>query len=366
MFPPDRQTLPVNVLEKTSPAPVFSLGFPGADPVTSFTKDRPPGALPPPPHSAAPLARLPALRELRLPTHPREQSLSDAQPITGLRPGEVPPYLFLCGDPGRVDRIASRWSQPREVCAVREFRVVTGAWRGVALGAASTGVGAPGTAVLVEELAKLGCHTLLRIGNSGGLAPELELGDLVITTAAVRDDGTSRSYVTPEYPAAADWRAVAALAQAAEQSGARWHAGVTWSLDAFYVRNAVAGPGGTLESMSYGGYWTPQLEHKIRAMQAARVLNCEMEAGVLLTLAGLFGLRAGCICVVSDRTPWPGPSALDLDRNMDRCIDVAHEALHHLATATPKPGCGGGGTSPKAAAEPGRDGDPTTRGGGAP
>ena len=63
----------------------------------------------------------------------------------------------------------------------------------------------------------------------------------------------------------------------------------------------------------------------------ARVMNCEMEAGILLTLAGLFGVRAGAICVVSDRTPWPGPSALDLDRNMGDCIEVATRAMLALA-----------------------------------
>jgi uridine phosphorylase len=68
-------------------------------------------------------------------------------------------------------------------------------------------------------------------------------------------------------------------------------------------------------------------------MRMARVLNCEMESGVLLTLAGLFGVRAGCICVVSDRTPWQGPSALDLDRNMAACIEVASAALVRLARA---------------------------------
>ena len=297
--------------------------------------------------------------------------MSDAQPITGLRPGDVPAHLFLCGDPARVDRIAARWSPRRQICAVREFRVVTGSWRGLEVGAASTGIGAPGTAILVEELAKLGGHTLLRIGNSGGLAPELELGDLVITTAAVRDDGTSRSYVAPEYPAVADWRAVAALVEAAEAGGARWHTGITWSLDAFYVRNAIVGPGGALQSMSYGGYSSPDLERQIRAMQAARVLNCEMEAGVLLTLAGLFGLRAGCICVVSDRTPWPGPSALDLDRNMDHCIDVAHGALHRLATTAPRPGRGGSGppppkAAPEASSNPGRGGELEAPAGGTP
>jgi uridine phosphorylase len=259
--------------------------------------------------------------------------MSDAQPITGLRPGDVAPHVFLCGDPARVPRIASAWKEVREVCRVREYLVVTGSKDGVALTAASTGIGGPSTAVLLEELAKLGAHTFLRVGNSGGLSPRLALGDLVVTTGAVRDDGTTRSYVAPEYPAVADWRLVAALADAAAAQGARWHAGVTWSLDAFYARNAVLGPAGALQSMSFGGYWTPEHEARIRAMQAAGVLNCEMEAGTVLTLASLFGLRAACICVVSDRTPWPGPAAIDLDRNMAACIAVATEAMLRVARA---------------------------------
>ncbi len=261
--------------------------------------------------------------------------MSEAQPVTGLRPGEVAEHVFLCGDPARVERIAAGWEQRREVCAVREFRVVTGASAGLRVSAASTGVGAPGTALLVEELAKLGVRTLLRIGNSGGLAPDLELGDLVVTTGAVRDDGTTRSYVAPEYPAVADWRVVAALVDAARAQGVRWRAGVTWSLDAFYVRNAALGPDGGLRSMSHRGYWTAAHAERIREMQAAGVLNCEMEAGCLLTLAGLFGLRAGAVCVVSDRTPWPGPAELDLDRNMARCIEVAHAAMLRLAREDP-------------------------------
>ncbi|HTY16409.1 MAG TPA: nucleoside phosphorylase [Myxococcota bacterium] len=254
-----------------------------------------------------------------------------AQPVTGLRAGDVAEHAFLCGDPARVGRIAASWKGAREVCAVREFRAVTGEWRGLRLTAASTGVGAPGTALLVEELAKVGARTLIRVGNSGGLDPSLALGDLVVTTGAVRDDGTSTSYVRPEYPAVADWRAVDALCAAARAAGVRFRAGVTWSLDAFYARNAVLRADGSLGSMSYRGYWTAAHAERIREMQAAGVLNCEMEAGVLLTLAGLFGLRAGCLCVVSDRTPWPGPSALDLDRNMGAAIEVAHAAMERLA-----------------------------------
>jgi uridine phosphorylase len=162
--------------------------------------------------------------------------------------------------------------------------------------------------------------------------PALELGDLAITTGAVRDDGTSRSYVAPEYPAVASHELVGALVDAARAAGARHRTGITWSLDAFYARNAVAGPNDSMTSMSFEGYWPSHLETRIRDMQAARVLNCEMEAGITLTLAGLFDLRAGCICVVSDRTPWSGPTELDLDRNMAQCIEVATQAMLSLGT----------------------------------
>ena len=257
--------------------------------------------------------------------------MTDAQPITGCRPGDVAEHVFLCGDPARVDRISASWKRTREVCAVREYRIVTGELDGLRLSAASTGIGAPSTAVVFEELAKLGSHTFIRVGNSGGLSASLELGELVVTTGAVRDDGTSRSYVAPEYPAVASYRVVAALIDAAAARGARAHAGVTWSLDAFYARNAVVDADGNMASMSVNGYWPPHLESRIRDMQHAGVLNCEMEAGVLLTLSALFGLRAGCICVVSDRTPWPGPAAIDLDRNMATCIEVASAAMQKLA-----------------------------------
>jgi len=256
--------------------------------------------------------------------------MSDAQPITGCRPGDVAEHVFLCGDPARVARISGSWSDVREVCQVREYRIVTGELDGLPATAASTGIGAPGTAVLFEELVKLGSHTFIRIGNSGGLAEHLELGELVVTTGSVRDDGTSRSYVVPEYPAVADYTVVEALMRAAGERGTRAHAGITWSLDAFYARNALVNANGEMSSMSARGYWPSHLETRIRDMRCAGVLNCEMESGIILTLAGLFGVRAGCICVVSDRTPWPGPAAIDLDRNMGECIEVACQAMRRL------------------------------------
>ncbi len=252
----------------------------------------------------------------------------NAQIITGLGEGEVAGYAFLPGDPGRVPKISEGWADLREVCRVREYVVHTGSVNGVRMTAASTGIGGPSLAILVEELAKLGAHTFIRVGNSGAIADQVQLGDYVISTGAVRDDGTSRSYVGLEYPAVADYRVVSALARAAETSGQRFHAGLTVSVDGFYSRNKVMGPDGRILPMSFGGYEQSGMNDVGADWKRARVLNVEMESATLFTLCGLFGLRAGTICTVSDRTPWtaPGQDALSLDRNIRGAIQIAVQA----------------------------------------
>jgi uridine phosphorylase len=257
----------------------------------------------------------------------------NVQPLTRLAEGDVAPYVFLCGDPGRVPKIAASWKDAREVCNIREYIAMSGEVDGVPLTVISTGIGAPSTAIVVEEAANLGARVFLRVGNSGALADHVGIGDYVITTASVRDDGTSKGYVIPEYPAAADYEVVGALVKAAKTSSTRCHVGVTWSFDGFYSRNKVLTADGGIGTMSHGGYTQSGMNALLMDMKQARVLNCEMESSTILTLASLFGLKAGAICAVSDRTPWPGPSAdsIDLDKNMDGCIDIAVAAMIDLA-----------------------------------
>jgi uridine phosphorylase len=263
----------------------------------------------------------------------------NAQPITGCGEGDFAPHVFLCGDPERVPKISADWNDVKEVCRIREYVVHTGTKDGIALSAASTGVGGASTAVILEEAAKLGARTFLRIGNSGALADHVELGDYVITTASVRDEGTSKSYVREDFPAAAHFEVVQGLVTAAAASGHRFHTGVTWSIDGFYARNKVVGEGGELRSMSFGSYQQSWMNGMVADMKSAGVLNVEMESSTILTLATIYGLRAGCICTVSDRTPWPGPGqdSITLDRNMDGAIEVAMDAMLHLAAEPGEP-----------------------------
>ncbi|MFH0907606.1 MAG: nucleoside phosphorylase [bacterium] len=259
----------------------------------------------------------------------------NVQIISGLGDGDVGEYVFLPGDPGRVPKISAGWEDLKEVCCVREYVVHTGFKDGVFLTAASTGIGSPSAAIIMEELAKIGAKTFIRVGNSGAIADHVHLGDYVISTGAVRDEGTSKSYVAPEYPAVAHYEVVNALVEEANASGARYHTGLGVSVDGFYSRNKVIGEGGKILPMSHGGYEQSWMNNYCADWKRARVLNVEMESSVVFTLANLLGLRAGAICTVSDRTPWssPGQDVMSLDKNIRGAIDIAVRAAVRLAKA---------------------------------
>jgi uridine phosphorylase len=121
------------------------------------------------------------------------------------------------------------------------------------------------------------------------LIPELDCGDIAISTAAVRLDGTSKQYVEAEYPAAASYDVTLALIEAAEKLGKKYRAGYTASSDSFYVGQGRPG----LE-----GYLPPHAEKIVEQLRRQHVITMEMEASTVFTLAGLYGLRGGCILAV--------------------------------------------------------------------
>jgi uridine phosphorylase len=117
----------------------------------------------------------------------------------------------------------------------------------------------------------------------------MDVGDLVITSGAVRQEGTGDAYVREAYPAAASHEAVSALVAAAERLGHDYHVGVTASTDSFYAGQGRPG---------FEGYEAPEGEALLSELRNAGVKNVEMEASALLTVAGVYGLRAGAVCTV--------------------------------------------------------------------
>lgn len=252
------------------------------------------------------------------------------QLITGLGPGDVEKYVLLCGEPERVPKIASMLTDNRKVLQYREYTIFTGSLDGTPVSVASTGIGGPSTAIIIEEMANLGAHTFIRIGTSGGIADGLQKGDFVIATGAIRRDGTSRSYVWREYPAFAHHEAVVALIDAASRLKVRFDAGVCLSVDGFYSENKVLRDG-EIAPMSQSGYMISSMVDRLADSKKMGVKNIDMENGTIFTLCSLFGLRAGAVCSVSDVTPWhPTEGLVDFDQNMTDCIKIGVEGMRNL------------------------------------
>ena len=113
-------------------------------------------------------------------------------------------YALLPGDPARLDRIALHLQEVRELAYNREFRSLTGTYRGVQVLAVSTGIGGASMGIAVEELRACGVECAIRIGSCGALQFDIAPGELVLAEGAVRDDGASAAYLPLGYPAVAD------------------------------------------------------------------------------------------------------------------------------------------------------------------
>ena len=206
-----------------------------------------------------------------------------------LSEGDLEGPVLLPGDPERVDVIAECWEHAEERADHREYRTIAGEYDGESIAATSTGIGSPSAAIAVEELARIGAESFLRVGSCGAIREHIDVGDLVITTGAVRQEGTSDEYVRKEYPAIAHEEVVTALVTAAERLDYEYHLGVTCSTDSFYAGQARSG---------FDGFRAAAAQEQLDELRSAGVLNFEMEASSILTLAGLYGLRAGAVCTV--------------------------------------------------------------------
>jgi len=235
-------------------------------------------------------------------------------------PGDVAGPVLLPGDPERVPKIAESWDRQEGVASHREFRTVTGEYEGAPLTCTSTGIGSPSAAIAVEELARVGTETFLRVGSCGVIQPGVDIGDLVITAGAVRQEGTSDEYVREDYPAVADQEVVSALVAAAEELGYDYHVGLTCSTDSFYAGQGREG---------FGGFEAAGAEELVEELREAGVLNFEMEAAAILTLANLSGLRGGAVCTVyANRVT--GEFRTEGERRAGRCASLAAKLLDEM------------------------------------
>ena len=183
-------------------------------------------------------------------------------------------YAILPGDPARVDRIGEQLEDVQELAFNREYKSIRGTYKGLPVRAVSTGIGGPSMGIAVEELTRMGVTHLIRIGSCGALQKNIRLGDLILVQGAVRDEGASKTYLDPIYPAVPDFDLLCACAAAAKEEGIPVHVGLARSHDSFYTDR----------------------EDEIDAFWSGKgVLGADMETAALFVIGRLRGVHTASI-----------------------------------------------------------------------
>ncbi|MFC5078124.1 Uridine phosphorylase [Vibrio thalassae] len=230
---------------------------------------------------------------------------------------------IIPGDPARVQKIAELMDEPEFLASQREYTVYRAKLDGKTVVVCSTGIGGPSTSIAVEELAQLGVRTFLRVGTTGAIQSDVNVGDMIVTTASVRLDGASLHFAPMEFPAVADFDVATAMKEAAIEAGSTVHTGVTASSDTFYP--------GQERYDTFSGRVVRRFQGSMEEWQQMGVLNFEMESATLLTMCASSGLKAGCVAgVIINRTQKETPDHDTLKQAETRSIKVVVEAARKL------------------------------------
>ena len=245
---------------------------------------------------------------------------SGKQYHTGVGPGDIGRYVIMPGDPKRCEKIAAHFENPKLIADVREYVTYTGTLDGVKVSVTSTGIGGPSAAIAIEELSKSGADTFLRVGTCGGMQLDVEGGDIIIASGAVRMEGTSREYAPIEYPAVANVDVMNAMISGAKKLGAKYHVGVVQCKDSFFGQHEPE-----VMPVSY------QLENKWEAWLRMGCLGSEMESAALFIAGSFLKVRVGSVLLVvanQERAKKGLPNAQVHDTEI--AISTAVEAIRTL------------------------------------
>ena len=237
--------------------------------------------------------------------------------------GDVGRYVFLPGDPGRCQSIASYFDNPVHIGMNREYNIYTGTMLGQKVSVCSTGIGGPSASIAMEELAAIGADTFIRVGTCGGIAMDVLPGDVVVATGAIRYEHTSLEYAPFTEKDIDSMKATAALKAASESLGYRTHTGVVQCKDAFYGQHSPE------KSPVYY-----DLLQKWESWKRLGVKASEMESAALFVVAAALGVRCGsCFHAVWNQEREKAGLAMPMTEDTTGAVKVGIEAMKQIIAA---------------------------------
>lgn len=240
-----------------------------------------------------------------------------------LKPEQLADKIIMCGDPARVDRIASHFETTECSITNREFHTVTGTYKGKRITALSHGIGTDNIDIVINELDALANIdfstrqikkefrqlTMVRVGTSGGLQPEVPIGTYVAAERSIGFDGVLYFYAD-----SSKIRDLAFEEQLIKQlewkiEGLKPY---TVSSDAALIEQITRSDIIRGNTIAANGFYGPQgrqlrlalqdpdLNKKIEAFDynGLKITNFEMESSSLAGLSALMGHKAMTVCCI--------------------------------------------------------------------
>jgi uridine phosphorylase len=228
--------------------------------------------------------------------------------------GDIARYVFCPGDHTRAKKIADHFDDARLITDSRGYVVYSGHHEGIPMTVCGTGMGGPTAAIALEELARMGADTFIRVGSCGVFQAGQGPGDVIVASSSFRGGGTANAYLPPAFPAVPTFAVLRGLVEAAEALDIPYTVGFGISTDAFYA------PRGT---------------EFLQVVVNAGAVFIEMESDTLFVLGAYRGWRTGAI-FTSDGAPGetkPEWGEEAFRQGEERAIRVALRAMRDLARA---------------------------------
>ena len=287
----------------------------------------------------------------------------------GIKKSDLAENIFIVGDPARAIRVSQEFDQIDCEISNREYLTFTGSYRGIPVSVIGTGIGTDNVEIALveayiahefdlksaEKLQNCSPLTIIRLGTSGGVQPDVTPGSLAISSYALGLDSTGIYYeqsaedkivkkieteaskilnsaidkksrfkgkITP-YASKASSEVTMALINQAEAYGVEFETGITVSSPGFYgpssryiegLNNTLSDIKGSLSSLNIDGL---------------KVHNMEMESSLFFHLCSQLGYRAGTICTVISG-PNDSDSIIDYEAAIGNTIRIGLNALVEL------------------------------------
>lgn len=231
---------------------------------------------------------------------------------------KVPKYILLSLSVGAIQPLISETKAEEVAWIYRARPLYVGNVSGNPVGIIWAAPGAPLATMIMEDLIACGAKLFIGVGLLGAIQPSINVGDYVIPSLAVRDEGTSYHYLPKNVDALSSKEIIHCLQDSCEEFKVRYYVGPIWTTDAPYR----------------------ETKSTINRFQRKGVLGVDAESSAIFSLGIYRKVKVGCVLVASTNLTCPratlGLYTENLKDAMLRAVRISTKAIRKLHASTKK------------------------------